>query len=58
MHWGSFSEFFSMGGYGLYVWGSYDVTAVELVVEVFLVIRRTRTPVAVVSPTAGDRTNR
>ncbi len=58
MHWGSFSEFFAMGGYGLYVWGSYVVTAVALVVEVFLVIRRTRTPVATVSPTAGDRTNR
>lgn len=58
MHWGSVSEFFAMGGYGLYVWGSYVVTAVALVVEVFLVMRRTRTPVAVVSPTAGGRTNR
>ena len=44
MHWGSVSEFFAMGGYGLYVWGSYGVTAVVLIVEVLLVARRARTP--------------
>ncbi len=27
MNWGSASEFFAMGGYGLYVWGSFGVTA-------------------------------
>ena len=25
MSWGRWSEFFTMGGYGLYVWGSYAV---------------------------------
>ena len=25
MNWGSLSEFLAMGGYGLYVWGSYGV---------------------------------
>ena len=25
MNWNSASEFFAMGGYGLYVWGSYGV---------------------------------
>jgi len=27
MVWNSASDFFAMGGYGLYVWGSYGVTA-------------------------------
>ena len=33
MNWGSWQEFAHMGGYGLYVWGSYAVTLVVLVVE-------------------------
>ena len=36
------SEFFDMGGYALYVWGSYGVTAVLLGVEIFLLKRRSR----------------
>ncbi|HEX7640915.1 MAG TPA: heme exporter protein CcmD [Burkholderiaceae bacterium] len=28
MIWNSWSEFFAMGGYGLYVWGSAGVVAV------------------------------
>jgi heme exporter protein D len=40
MNWGSASEFFSMGGYGLYVWGSYAVTAVCMLVEPVLAARR------------------
>jgi heme exporter protein C len=31
MHWQSWAEFLAMGGYGLYVWGSFGVTAVVLV---------------------------
>jgi len=31
-----------MGGYGLYVWGSYVVTAFALAAEVWLVVRRGR----------------
>ena len=31
MNW---SEFLAMGGYGLYVWGSYAVTAVVLILNV------------------------
>ena len=27
MNWNSAAEFFAMGGYGLYVWGAYAVTA-------------------------------
>lgn len=33
-----------MGGYGLYVWGSYGVTVLALALEVYLVVRRSRTP--------------
>jgi heme exporter protein D len=33
MNWGSVDAFFAMGGYGFYVWGSYGVMALALVVE-------------------------
>jgi len=33
MNWSSFSEFAAMGGYGLYVWGSFGVTAVVMLGE-------------------------
>jgi heme exporter protein D len=34
MNWNSATEFWAMGGYGLYVWGSFGVTALVLVFEV------------------------
>ncbi len=40
MNWGSASEFFAMGGYGLYVWGSYAACALLMVVEPILAARR------------------
>ncbi|HEX9451572.1 MAG TPA: heme exporter protein CcmD [Burkholderiales bacterium] len=43
MQWGSVSEFFAMGGYGLYVWGAYAVTAVVIVAEMVMLVRRGRT---------------
>ena len=42
MSWGSVSEFFAMGGYGLYVWGSYGVTALVMLAETLLAARRHR----------------
>lgn len=42
MNWGSMSEFLSMGGYGLYVWGSYAVTAVLMLLEPWLTRRHRR----------------
>jgi hypothetical protein len=33
MHWNSLGSFLAMGGYGLYVWGSFGVTAALLVLE-------------------------
>jgi heme exporter protein D len=39
MNW---SKFFFMGGYGLYVWGSYGVTFVLLGAEVLMLLKRKR----------------
>lgn len=33
MNWGSAAEFFAMGGYAPYVWGSYAVVALCMLVE-------------------------
>ena len=43
MNWSNVSEFFAMGGYGLYVWGSYVVTLVCIVGEILLISNRRRT---------------
>jgi heme exporter protein D len=40
MYWGSVSEFLAMGGYGLYVWTSFVVTALCMVWEVVALWRR------------------
>jgi heme exporter protein D len=37
MNW---TEFFSMGGYGLYVWGSYIAALIVMGGEVVLLMRR------------------
>jgi len=42
MNWQSTSQFFDMGGYGLYVWGSYIVTAIAMALEPWLTARRSR----------------
>ena len=36
------SEFFNMGGYAFYVWGSYGVTLVLLAMEVYVLLKRKR----------------
>lgn len=43
MIWSSVSEFLDMGGYGLYVWGSYLVTLICIAGEIVLVSKRKRT---------------
>jgi heme exporter protein D len=40
MHWNSFDEFIHMGGYGLYVWGSYGVTLALMLIEPVLAAQR------------------
>jgi heme exporter protein D len=42
MNWQSFDEFLHMGGYGLYVWGSYAVTLALMLVEPLMAHRRRR----------------
>ena len=34
MNWHSASEFFDMGGYGLYVWGSYGMALLCILIEI------------------------
>jgi heme exporter protein CcmD len=41
-NWASWSDFFSMGGFGLYVWGSYGITLVLLAGEVLMLWKRKR----------------
>ena len=36
------SEFFQMGGYAWYVWGSYGVTFACLVLEILFLLRKSR----------------
>ena len=35
MQWQSLDDFIHMGGYGLYVWGSFGMTALVIVAELF-----------------------
>ena len=56
MSWASWSDFFAMGGYALYVWGSYAVTAGLIAVEVVMLLVRRRNALRnLESPAAGDR---
>lgn len=40
MNWPSWSAFWEMGGHGLYVWGSFGVTAAALLAELLLLKAR------------------
>lgn len=42
MTWGSWDAFWSMGGYGLYVWGSYAMVAAVLAIEIWQLKSRRR----------------
>jgi len=42
MNWGSLDNFLAMGGYGLYVWGSYAVTFALIAIELVSLYRRKR----------------
>lgn len=37
MNWG---EFFAMGGYGVYVWNSYGLAALILILNLYIPLRR------------------
>ena len=55
MIWKSASDFFAMGGYGVYVWGAYAVTAACLGVEPIAVALRHRRARSHVRREAGGR---
>jgi len=40
MQWNSVSDFFAMGGYAFYVWGSFGLTAIVMVGEALLIRSR------------------
>ena len=40
MQWNSVSEFFAMGGYAFYVWGSFGLTALVMGIEPLLIRRQ------------------
>jgi heme exporter protein D len=42
MHWNSLDDFLHMGGYGLYVWGSYGLCLLAMLAEPVLVQQRFR----------------
>jgi heme exporter protein D len=42
MQWNSVSEFFAMGGYAFYVWGSFGATAAVMLVEMLLIRQQRR----------------
>ena len=46
MNWSGWNDFWNMGGYALYVWGSYGVTLACLAGEIALVRRRRRSALA------------
>ena len=40
MHWNSVSDFFHMGGYAVYVWGSFGAALLAMLVEPLLIRKR------------------
>lgn len=46
IYWNSFSDFIAMGGYGVYVWGSFGVTALIMAVEPVLASRNQKSTIA------------
>lgn len=42
MKWAGIAEFLAMGGYGLYVWGSYAVTILLIALEIAFLVARHR----------------
>ena len=45
IHWNSFGEFIAMGGYGLYVWGSFGATVLIMAIEPIVVSRNRKTTI-------------
>jgi heme exporter protein D len=50
VNWASAGDFWAMGGYGFYVWGSYGATLVVIAVEIWMLRARRRAAVAALTP--------
>jgi heme exporter protein D len=46
IHWNSLADFLAMGGYGFYVWGSFGLTALIMIVEPIVVARNRKSTIA------------
>jgi len=46
IHWNSFADFLAMGGYGFYVWGSFGMTALIMLIEPIAVARNRKITIA------------
>jgi len=57
MIWSSSSEFWAMGGYGLYVWGSFGVTALCVALEMIWVKNARAQALAQISDELVAKTN-
>ena len=42
MNWGSLDAFLAMGGYGLYVWGSYGAGLLCIAIEIWTLAHRAK----------------
>jgi heme exporter protein D len=40
LYWANWSDFWAMGGYGLYVWGSFGVSALVIAMELWSLRQR------------------
>ena len=45
MKWASVADFWAMGGYGFYVWGSYAAVVAVIAIELWLLKSRRRSAV-------------
>ncbi len=54
MNWAGWSEFAAMGGYGLYVWGSFGMCALVIALELGLLAARRRAALRAGEPAALD----
>jgi heme exporter protein D len=46
VNWASATDFWAMGGYGFYVWGSYGATIAVIAIELWLLHTRRRNSIS------------
>jgi heme exporter protein D len=53
MNWNGWNDFWAMGGYAFYVWGSYGATLALILTEIFLLRLRRRKALAASRQSTG-----